>query len=72
MWQVLLLRLRQACIHPFLSQSKSEGAEAGSASDKQEASSNAQGEPSWHMQGLKISIYYHCDNLRVQGPRFRS
>ena len=50
-WQVLLLRLRQACIHPFLSQSNSEGAEAGSASTKQEALSNALGGALRHMQG---------------------
>ena len=46
MWQVLLLRLRQACVHPFLSQTKAEGGSGGSSSaGKEEAKPEALGEP---------------------------
>ena len=44
MSQVLLLRLRQACVHPYLAQTKDDGAGAAAATEPQEGAEGIPGE----------------------------
>ena len=44
MWlQVLLLRLRQACVHPYLAQTKDDGSGTATSTEEQENAENSSG-----------------------------